>query len=374
MKRKSALVIFSAFFLLIPSRALPAEAAGDVDCVQCVNQRDIAFGAVGTGRLRKEAVNESRLASASVSTDKIQDSAVDWQKLAVSLQDRILQLEDRIADLETHNSESTVLKLDGYLDLDISDPEKPTARFAGVNVQIINGNGQSTWVNGLGNLVIGYDELMEESEWNIEHHSICSDGQWMTRDDCEVDGDIWAVNHKSGSHNLVVGPRHRYSQAGGLLGGSTNAVNLESATVSGGWLNVASGFASSVSGGRENIATGASSAVSGGYSNSATNHGSAVSGGYLNSANGQESVVSGGYSNAASGERSVVSGGFSNTTTDWYSVVSGGQKNSATGFSSVVSGGGQNTASGQMSSVSGGYIREASGDYDWVAGSLWEDQ
>ncbi len=35
---------------------------------------------------------------------------------------------------------------------------KPTIRFSGVNVQIVNGSGKTSTVNGEGNLVIGYDE------------------------------------------------------------------------------------------------------------------------------------------------------------------------------------------------------------------------
>ena len=112
--------------------------------------------------MRRGSVNESRLADAAVSAEKIQDRAVDWQKLTVSLQDRILQLEDAVATLqteleETHNEmdSNTVLDLDGYLALDTTDATKPTARFAGVNVQVVNGIGSmEDNPNGLGNLIV----------------------------------------------------------------------------------------------------------------------------------------------------------------------------------------------------------------------------
>ena len=48
MKRSDVLVLISAIPFLILSGALMAEPADDVDCVQCVNTRDIDFGADGS--------------------------------------------------------------------------------------------------------------------------------------------------------------------------------------------------------------------------------------------------------------------------------------------------------------------------------------
>ena len=61
---------------------------------------------------------------------------------------------------------------------------------SGANLYVNNGTGSTGGpVNGLGNLVIGYNELRG------------------------------AGDDRSGSHNLVVGSRNNYSSYGGLVGG-----------------------------------------------------------------------------------------------------------------------------------------------------------
>ena len=65
-----------------------------------------------------------------------------------------------------------------------------TIRFSGVNVQVVNGTGTTDGPgNGLGNLVVGYQELREDDEND------------------ETDD----RNLRSGSHNLVVGKANNYS-------------------------------------------------------------------------------------------------------------------------------------------------------------------
>ncbi len=61
-----------------------------------------------------------------------------------SLQQRIAELEAMVASLQAELEANTVLKLDGYLALDTSDPSRPTARFAGINLQVVNGAGADT--------------------------------------------------------------------------------------------------------------------------------------------------------------------------------------------------------------------------------------
>ena len=79
----------------------------------------------------------------------------------------------------------------------------PSVVFEGVNLHLRNGLGSTDGsddvgsistieVNGLGNLIVGYDE---ERSSNTD---------------------------KSGSHNLVVGPHHNYPSVGGLLAGFQN--------------------------------------------------------------------------------------------------------------------------------------------------------
>ena len=300
MKTINVLALVAAFLILLHPSSVLADTADDVKCTGCVGSPDILdFG-----------IKTKDLGVGAVTTPKINDGAVNWKKLATDLQQRIEQLEATVAALEAAVADNTVLKLDGYLDLDTTDPAKPTARFAGVNVQIVNGLGGSWRVNGVGNLIIGYDELYDVPDPFAVY--ICSDGQWRSQMECESNGEIWSLNHKSGSHNIVIGSGHRYSTWGGLIVGWDNAVN---------------GSQSSVAG-ANNIASGAWSSIAGGEYNIATEEGS---------------VVGGGSENSAEGAVSVVSGGFSNN---------------ATGFASA---------------VSGGSDRAASGNSDWVAGGLWQD-
>ncbi len=175
-----------------------------------------------------------------------------------------------------------------------------TIRFTGVNVQVVNGlwatngfpqqpnsaNPVQTVTNGVGNLIVGYQELRG------------------ARDD------------RTGSHNIVVATQHNYSSFGGLVVGHRNTISGVYSSVSGGFRNTASGDVSTVSGGDVNTASGGHSSVSGGGSNRAIGLGSSVSGGSDNTARGGHSSVSGGSFNTASGDFSTVSGGLSVTVQD----------------------------------------------------------
>ncbi len=176
--------------------------------------------------------------------------------------------------------------------------------FDGVNVRIRNGLGATNGdpncpiekpcsaniqVNGLGNLIVGYDEAISPS-------------------------------NKTGSHNFVVGPGHSYPGYGGLVAGFNNTISGDFSSVSGGSGNFAAGRAASVSGGSNNLANGSTSSVSGGIQNEALASDSHVSGGVFNKTNGGASTVTGGLLNEANGTHSSVSGGSNrnaNGTNDW---------------------------------------------------------
>jgi len=275
-----------------------------------------------------------------------------------SLQQRIMELEATVAALEERLAASTVLGLDGYLELDTSDPSRPTARFSGVNLQVVNGVGSgSDTPNGLGNVIVGYDEPYTPLDED-EYESVCALGTNPDQVSCEQNGHLWAQQHKSGSHNLVIGPGHRYSWKYGVVAGLNNTINNE---------------ASSVIGARYSLAQGWRAVVTGGSSNRAIGHQSAVLGGWGNLATGPASKVSGGVHNSATEQGATVSGGNWNLASGFNSSVSGGTENTAAGPQSTVSGGKLNTALGQYSTVSGGQERTAEGESDWVAGSLFED-
>jgi hypothetical protein len=207
----------------------------------------------------------------------------------------------------------------------------PHVIFTGANIHIRSGGG-STWdggnLTGLGNIIIGYNEIPD----NL------------------LDGE------REGSHNIVIGPRHRFSSYGGLVAGDNNTVNGAYSTISGGYANKASGIHSSISGGKHCKTSGDKSSVSGGYGNQATASFSSISGGFRNQANGMLSSVSGGCHNHANGEQSSISGGAGNL---------------ADGFSSSVSGGSENRANGEKSSVSGGFRHFIDDTYNWAAGDYF---
>ncbi len=231
------------------------------------------------------------------------------------------------------------------------------ARFSGCNVEIVNGLESTNTVNGTGNLIIGYNENSQNYE-------------------------------RSGSHNVIIGEDHGYTNAGGLVAGFQNIISGAYASVTSGANNDAQGLASSVSGGTLNVTFARLSSISGGATNAASGIDASVSGGRSNDATGELSSISGGASGTASATESTVSGGRGNTAASEYATVSGGEFNTASGQASSVTGGGSNTASGGRSSVtggnqnaaealwstvSGGQNRTASNPEDWVGGGLTEN-
>ena len=310
------------------------------------------------------------------------------------LQARIAELEARLLAMEELVANNTVLRLDGYLSLDDSNPERPTALFAGTNVQVVNGVGETDTINGLGNVIIGYDEAVQsDPNYPQLDRYVCSEGNhWsvgsiLAKADCLGLGFVWSISHKTGSHNLVVGSKHNYSQYGGLVVGDYNTINGRYASVVGGSRNTASGDSSTVSGGVNNAARGNVSSVTGGHYNVAQVRVSSVNGGSQNTATGILSTVSGGQRNEAidhfttivggreneARKGSTVLGGSENRAIGYRSTISGGIGNVTRGDESHISGGENNTARGDYSSISGGSNREATGEADWVAGSLIQD-
>lgn len=278
-----------------------------------------------------------------------------------TLEARIAALENQITALEAQpGSQVTQDQVDilgNMSTVQIStDDEGGTAktlRITGCNLQIVNGldatSGDAgnpggpgvTATNGVGNLIVGYQELHPTDP-----------------------------NDRTGSHNIVVGSYHDYSSAGGLLAGWRNTTSGAYSSVLGGRENTASGDRSCVSGGRQNSAGGSYASVTGGRSNIASGSHSSVSGGKTNKATAGESSVSGGDTNTASGSQSSVSGGSDNEATANAASISGGEANRATAFRASVSGGNQNTAAAFRSSVSGGQFCTAGHESSTVSGGV----
>ena len=212
------------------------------------------------------------------------------------------------------------------------DTNAHTIAFAGVNVFVQSGSGYtddnttgalgdaSGSITGLGNLIIGYDEIVGPDD-------------------------------KMGSHNLVVGFGHSYSDFGGLISGYNNIMDAP---------------AGAVLGGQSNIVSSDFAVVVGGYSNGADAAYSVVSGGYYNDATSDYSVVTGGSNNEASGNYSVVSGGSYNEASASKSTVSGGSYNEAAASDSAVSGGKGGVTAHIYSTIGGGMGETTTSIYDFV--------
>ncbi|VAW48230.1 hypothetical protein MNBD_GAMMA03-1463 [hydrothermal vent metagenome] len=231
-------------------------------------------------------------------------------------------------------------------------------KITGANLNILSGSGATDGaINGLGNLVVGYNEPI-----------------------------VGVETLRSGSHNIIVGSEHSYSNYGGLVAGQKNTISGSFSSVTGGESNKSIGERSSITGGTYNIARGLYSVVVGGGNstvidgNEAYADYSVVVGGYRNitgdgvDANiGIHSVIIAGHKNDTKGDAAVVVGGLQNHANGSRGVVSGGRDNNANGSYSSISGGIDNSANGASSSISGGSNRAVSGGGDWRAGSLFED-
>ena len=188
------------------------------------------------------------------------------------LANRLDRLEAKVATLQgqvnTHQSQVSTLQgqvhkyesILRFLAVDtnvINGLKGPHLIFHHVNVHIQSGSGKTDdggTPRGLGNLIIGYNEL--------------AGGMPPA-----------PANFRTGAHNLVIGPDHKYSSWGGFVAGHNNSISGAYSSVSGGWSNVASGQFSSVSGGYMNKANGQSSSVSGGGHNTAVGQYSSILGG-----------------------------------------------------------------------------------------------
>jgi hypothetical protein len=91
----------------------------------------------------------------------------------------------------------------------------PHVIFSGVNVHIRSGHfsGNSYTQNGRGNLILGYNEPSDSA----------------------------FPPERGGSHNVVVGPNHRYNFGVGLISGGSSRLGSDGASVSGGFMNTEQG-------------------------------------------------------------------------------------------------------------------------------------
>ena len=242
------------------------------------------------------------------------------------LTSRVETLEGQVAAL---NAKLTHVRV---VQGDINGLAGPHFIIEGCNVHVRDGDGPPSddvnVLNGLGNLIVGYNELPPTLGFG-----------------------------RNGTHNVVIGSEHQYTSSGGLVSGRENNLTGLASSVTGGSRNTAGSNFSSISGGSLNHTSGAHASVGGGTSNIAFGSFSSISGGRANGANGNYSSVTGGFGNTLFGESSSASGGTANVVT---------------GENASISGGSSNLAEGVNSSVSGGNSRTVSNIDDWAAGALFQ--
>ena len=268
---------------------------------------------------------------------------------SAGLEDRILELEGIVANQQQQISilinalgeagleqlTTSVNELRGRVDarnvLDGLVPfltvDETDIFIAGANLHVRNGAGGTDTVNGTGNIIIGYNALKE------------------------------ADNDRSGSHNLIIGDRHAYSQYGGLLAGEGNTLSAPYASITGGTGNTVRGAHSVILGGYQNFNDGTYSSIAGGALN--------YIGGIITTGEdvGGASIL-GGLQNEIYGNTSSIVGGYKNEVGGDSAAILGGERNNANGETSVVLGGLRNIASGDAPSIIGGKDQEISGNQD----------
>lgn len=278
-------------------------------------------------------------------------SSIDFHALLEDMKNEIHHVKDTLKQVQKDNAVLHIELEDVRQQLSIKkefralqeeDVKKCSTRtvgdnfyFTGCNVHIQNGEGATNTTNGVGNLIVGYNEN-ENLSYDKE---------------------------RTGSHIVVVGKDHEYTSYGGIVVGKANAILAPYASVSGGKANTAFGEYASVSGGYRNFASGDYSSVSGGYGNDILEKATyaSVSGGGMHEVSGELASISGGYRNYADGYGSSILGGVRNTAGDYhnpsqnkYVSISGGNRNIALANFTSVTGGRGNTATDNYSSVLGG--------------------
>jgi uncharacterized coiled-coil protein SlyX len=265
------------------------------------------------------------LAAASlIGCDRLGDGDHASEARVADLEARLVSAQATIAALQAQQaatqaqvaglSASKVLALAPFLDVTEEDG-KPLVMLTGANLQIRSGAGNTGTANGLGNLIVGYNER----HGGTRHCSRGTDGDLQPILDeaaCLAAGGTWGSEQRTGSHYLVVGPYNDYTATGGVVFGLGNVSSAEGANVLGGGGNQATAWYA---------------VVTAGLGNSARASHASVGGGAFNLATGDTAVVSGGRANIASGGGTAICGGSTNTATSDFGAVLGGNMQTASG-------------------------------------------
>jgi hypothetical protein len=186
---------------------------------------------------------------------------------------RVKRLEERIDQLELvikQLKDGSLLEFGTHLSI-TKEEECVTALLSGINLQIVNGEGQTNSTNCNGNLIIGYNE--PHSEYPVK---------------------------REGSHNLVLGIRHNYGSFAGFISGVANSITGEYCSILNGRECFANASHVSICNGTDHKGNGSMSTIVGGFDHDAANY----------------AVVVGGVNNRAEGAYSVILGGTGQTASD----------------------------------------------------------
>jgi hypothetical protein len=227
---------------------------------------------VTTSEIQDGTIQAVDLGANSVTQNKIADGAVSSSKLAMAVYTKA-EVDALIYDLQAQ-----IAALQSLLQHFSRAGNEVT--LTGANLRIVNGASATESANGLGNLIVGYNEERGNG-----------------------------TDARDGSHNIIVGQRNNYRSWGGIVASENAEISGKFCAVISGTGGVASGIYSGVFGGQGGLASGTDSQVIGGYWNVAS---------YL------EAIAIGGDSLHATGWRSTAVGGLSNTASGDYTTVVGG--------------------------------------------------
>ncbi|MFT7676272.1 MAG: hypothetical protein ACI8QC_000242 [Planctomycetota bacterium] len=240
-----------------------------------------------------------------------------------SLLTRIQELELQIETLVDKTQFMTVVQED------LNGMAGPHMVIEGANVHVRSGSGATDdggTPTGLGNLVIGYNEI----------------GSLSPAD-------------RIGAHNFVMGKRNAYTKIAGIVAGADNRIDGTFAAIIAGRHGRVSGEFSSITGGGGETPN---------LFNEVIGEYASINGGFRNMASGDQSAISGGSNNEATGFLTSILGGTSNVASGAGAAVSGGAGNEATGANAAISGGQNGQAGGVSSSVTGGLSRSVTQNFD----------
>ena len=239
-------------------------------------------------KMKLALILSSMFLACSIHAQTVQQLQADITQLK-QLQTEVTQLNQQVAQLRA----SSVQALAPYVSIDYNveaGVAAPNITFHGANIHIVNGSGSTGSVNGLGNLIIGYDEAPT----------------------------TLAAGERGGSHNFVMGSANKFTTwaFGSIVAGNSNLMN-------GHYSVILSGSGNQITGNEFGLTT-EGVILTGGdnYLYDATD--SVIVDGGGNGIEYEYAVVLGGAGNGSDGNGSVTLGGVGTTLPGEYSVSAAG--------------------------------------------------